>query len=91
LETSCNRVRGVKGSVVKEASFIIVERGLVKKVSFSSLEMRVVKKYISAWLDWEKKKSPKSCQNISSNLVKINKNEITNFFRKLLLTLENWV
>jgi hypothetical protein len=42
---------GLKGGVVKKASFSMVERDLVKKVSFSSLEMSVVKKSISAWLD----------------------------------------
>jgi hypothetical protein len=47
-ETSCDRVGGLIGGVVKKASFSIVERGLVKKVSFSSLEMSVVKKSISA-------------------------------------------
>jgi hypothetical protein len=73
--------------VVKKASFIMVERGLVKKVSFSSLEMSMVKKSISAWLDWAKKmknKVFKKLSNISSNLVKINKKELTIFF-------ENWV
>jgi hypothetical protein len=67
-ETSCNRVGGLIGGVVKKASFSMVERGLVKKVSFSSLEMSVVKKSILAWLDWEKRKSPKklskSCQKV---------------------------
>jgi hypothetical protein len=78
---------GLIGGVVKKASFSMVERGLLKKVSFSSLEMSVVKKSISAWLDWGKKRSKKlskSCQNILSNLVKINKKEPTNYF-------ENWV
>jgi hypothetical protein len=37
-ETSCNKVGGLKGGVVKKASFSMVERGLVKKVSFSSLK-----------------------------------------------------
>jgi hypothetical protein len=60
LETSCDRVGGLIGGVVKKASFSMVERGLVKKVIFSSLEMSVVKKSISAWLYWAKKKSPKS-------------------------------
>jgi hypothetical protein len=89
-ETSCDRVGGLLGGVVKKASFSMVERGLVKKVSFSNLEMSVVKKSISAWLNWaKKKKSPESFQkvvkkvvkkfkklsNILSNLVKINKKE----------------
>jgi hypothetical protein len=86
LETSCDRVKGLIGGMVKKASFSMVERDLVKKVSFGSLEMSVVKKSISAWLDWAKKrrtKSPKNGQKIvkkfkklsyiSSNLVKINK------------------
>jgi hypothetical protein len=47
-ETSCDRVGGLIGGVVKKASLSMVERGLVKKVSFSSLEMSVVKKSISA-------------------------------------------
>jgi 16S rRNA C1402 N4-methylase RsmH len=77
LKTSCDRVRGVIGSVVIKASFSMVERGLVKKVSFSSLEMRVVKKSISAWLDWAKKykykseKLSKSCQKIVKKLSNI--------------------
>jgi hypothetical protein len=50
LETSCDRVEGLIGSVVKKAGFSMVERDLVKKVSFSSLEMSLVKKSISAWL-----------------------------------------
>ncbi len=68
----------------------MVERGLVKKVSFSSLEMSVVKKSISAWLDWAKKeekkvrKIVKKLSNILSNLVKINKKEITIFFENRL-------
>jgi hypothetical protein len=55
LETSCDRVGGLIGGVVKKVSFSMVERGLVKKVSFSSMEMSVVKKSLSAWLDWAKK------------------------------------
>jgi hypothetical protein len=51
FETSCKRVGGLIGGVVKKASFSMLEKGLVKKVSFSSLEMRVVKKC----LDWSKK------------------------------------
>jgi hypothetical protein len=89
-ETSCDRVWGLIGGVVKK-------RGLVKKVSFSSLEMSTVKKSISAWLDWAKKrrkkvqkvvkKLSKSCQkvvkklsNILSNLVKRNKKKHEFFF-----------
>jgi L-ribulose-5-phosphate 3-epimerase UlaE len=58
-ETSCDRVGGLIGGVVKKASCSMVERGLVKKVSFSSLEMSVVKKSISAWQDWAKKRRNK--------------------------------
>jgi hypothetical protein len=53
----------------------MVERGLVKKVSFSSLEMSMVKKSISAWLDWAKNISPKSCQKVVKHFVKPRKNK----------------
>jgi hypothetical protein len=38
-ETSCDRVGGLIGGVVKKAGFSMVERGLVIKVSFSSVCM----------------------------------------------------
>jgi hypothetical protein len=74
-ETSCDRVGGLLGGVVKKASFSMVERGLVKKVSFSNLEMSVVKKSISAWLDWEKKekKVQKVFKKLSKKLSKSSK------------------
>jgi hypothetical protein len=50
-ETSCDRVGGLIGGVIKKFSLSMVERGLVKKVSFSSLERSVVKKYFSVTLD----------------------------------------
>jgi hypothetical protein len=83
LETSCDRVGGLIGGVVKKASFSMVERGLVKKVCFSSLEMSVVKKSISAWLDWAKKmktnskklsKSYQKVQKVVKHFVKPGKN-----------------
>jgi hypothetical protein len=81
--------------VVKKASFSMVERGLVKKVSLiqQSGKERGQKVYFSmAGLGKKKKKkSPKGIKkvvkklsNISSNLVKINKQENTNFS-------ENWL
>jgi hypothetical protein len=69
-ETSCDRVGGLIGGVVKKASFSMVERVLVKKVSFSSLEMNVVKKSISACLDWREKKS---CKKVVKKLSKSSK------------------
>jgi thiamine kinase-like enzyme len=68
--------------------------------------MSVVKKSFSAWLDWATKKKKKvqkvvkklsksskivkKLSNILSNLVKINKKEIT-VFLKIDMILENWV
>jgi hypothetical protein len=86
-ETSCDRVGGLIGGVVKKASFSMVERGLVKKVSISSLEISVVQKSISALLDWAKKKkktSPKSCQKVVKKLSKSSKScqKVVNYFVK---------
>jgi hypothetical protein len=65
-ETSCDRVGGLIGGVVKKAKKI----GLVKKVSFSSLEMRVVKKSISAL---GKKKVQKVVKKLSKVVKKLSK------------------
>jgi hypothetical protein len=67
----------------------MVERGLVKKVSFSSLERSVVKKYISAWLDCEKKvqkvvkKFSKSFQNVVNKLSKISSNLVIKILKRV--------
>jgi hypothetical protein len=69
-ETSCDRVGGLIGGVVKKASFSMVERGLVKKVSFSSLEMSVVKKSILNLGKINKNISSKRSQIFSKKLSK---------------------
>jgi 16S rRNA C1402 N4-methylase RsmH len=87
LETSCNRVEGLIGGVVKKVSFSMVERGLLKKVSFSSLEKSVVKKYISAWLDCQKEtKTPKTSQIVVKKLSK----KLSKLV-KFIKSFENWV
>jgi tyrosine-protein phosphatase YwqE len=71
-ETSCDRVGGLKGGVVKKVSFSMVEKGLVKKVSFNSLERSVVKKSFSVKLALKKKfkKLSNSCQKLSKSCQK---------------------